>query len=85
MGKLTAGRPLEVQVLHIEGCASTPETIGLIKQVAASTDTPIRIGTILVESPEQAQEQRFLGSPTVQVNGLDVDPAARLNTAYGFT
>ena len=78
-------RPLDIKVLYTEGCPATPETIELIEDVAAGMDTPIRMERILVESPEQALEQEFLGSPTVQVNGLDVDPAARKNTAYGFT
>lgn len=77
-------RPLDIIVLYTEGCPATAETIRLIEDVAASTDTPIQLERILVKSPEQALEQRFMGSPTVQVNGLDVDPAARRNSAYGF-
>jgi hypothetical protein len=26
-----------------------------------------------------------LGSPTVQVNGLDIDPSARTSSSYGLT
>ena len=85
MKKLSDSRALVVTVQHTEGCPGTPTTIELIEQVAAGTSTPIHLELTLVETPEQALEQRFLGSPTIQVNGLDVDPAARKNTAYGFT
>ena len=77
--------PLEIKVLYTEGCPGTPGTIELVEDVAAGMGTAIRMEQILVESPEHAMEHKFLGSPTVQVNGLDVDPAARKNTAYGFT
>jgi hypothetical protein len=45
----------------------------------------IRLRKALVDSAEQADETRFLGSPTVQVNGLDIDPAARKSGSYGLT
>ena len=74
-----------VSVLYTAGCPATPETLELIEEVAACTRTPIKLEKILVQTPEQALYFKFLGSPTVQVNGIDVDPAARSNTAYGFT
>ena len=77
-------RPLNVRVLYTNECPATPETIELVEEIASSTGTRIQLEVIPVESPEQALELRFLGSPTVQVNGLDVDPAARQNTAFGF-
>jgi len=78
-------QPLAIKVLHTEGCTATPETLELIEEVAGRTGTPIDVERILIESPEQALELKFLGSPTVLVNGLDVDPAAREHGAYGFT
>lgn len=44
----------------------------------------IRLRKMVVQSPEQASELKFLGSPTAQVNGLDIDPAARDNPNYGL-
>jgi hypothetical protein len=44
----------------------------------------IDLKIVPVESQEQAQQWKFLGSPTVQVNGLDIEPSARSATAFGF-
>jgi hypothetical protein len=85
METLGGSQPLEIKVLYTAGCPGTPRTIQLIEEVVEGMGMSVRLEQILVESPEQAMEQRFLGSPTVQVNGLDVDPSARQNTAYGFT
>jgi hypothetical protein len=46
---------------------------------------PIQLDQVLVTTQDQADELRFLGSPTVQINGQEVDPAARTATAFGFT
>ncbi len=37
-----------------------------------------------VTDPGSAAALRFLGSPTVRVNGTDVEPAARTATLFGL-
>ena len=39
---------------------------------------------IEVHDHEDAVARRFLGSPTIQVNGQDVEPDARSRRDYGF-
>lgn len=76
---------VDVRILYTEGCANTPRTVQRIRDVAQSLGIPVKIGKVLVTTQQQADELRFLGSPTVQVNGQDMDPAARAATAFGFT
>jgi hypothetical protein len=75
---------VDVRVLYTEGCSATPATVELINSVAAEMEIQISLRSIRVERPEQACGLQFLGSPTVQVNGLDIDPAARKDVDYGF-
>ncbi len=75
---------IDITVLYTEGCAATPATIELIRQVTEEKGIPFRLQEILVASPDQALQLEFLGSPTVQINGLDIEPSARSSTAYGF-
>ena len=37
-----------------------------------------------VETPEEAEAERFLGSPTLRINGEDVDPAAGQRADFGM-
>jgi hypothetical protein len=53
--------------------------------VAQDLGIAIEIRKVLVTTQDQADELRFLGSPTVQVNGQDIDPAARTASSFGFT
>ena len=39
----------------------------------------------IVKTPEDAVVQRHIGSPTVQINGLDIDPGAREIKQFGVT
>ena len=43
------------------------------------------IERIEIKTDSDVETHKFIGSPAVRINGLDVDPAARLVTQYGFT
>jgi hypothetical protein len=66
-------------------CPSTPPTMRLVEEVARALDIPIALEPVLVETSEQAQQLKFLGSPTVQVEGLDIEPEARTSRDFGLT
>lgn len=78
-------RAIDVNIFYMNGCEATPPTIELVRAIAAEMGIHARVKTVLVESPEQAIQLRFLGSPTVQVDGLDIEPLARTSSSYGFT
>jgi len=66
------------------GEAQTQKTIKLIEECIFESGSQVQIRKILVSSQEEANEWRFLGSPTVQINGIDIDPAVRDANVYGF-
>ena len=76
---------LDVHVLYTTGCASTPDTVQRIRDIARDLGIDVRVTRTLVTTQSQAEQLCFLGSPTVQINGLDIDPAARRTNAFGFT
>ena len=39
---------------------------------------------VIITNPKMAESFRFLGSPTVLVNGMDVEPSARNSDQIGF-
>jgi hypothetical protein len=85
MGKFTRQKkPMRVVVLHNEGCPSTPKTIEWIETCAAEMGIEIVFQKILVTTPAEANKWRFLGSPTIQVNGMDIDPSVRDAKVFGF-
>lgn len=42
------------------------------------------IKDLLIQSVEEALATRFPGSPTVRVEGVDVDPGIRLKSDFGM-
>lgn len=74
-----------VRILHLAGCKATPPTISIIEKVASELGLNITIEEIAISSQEEAIRLRHIGSPTVQVNGVDIDPSARDAAQFGMT
>lgn len=63
-----------IQLLHTESCHSYQEALVEIKEALEELDLQAEVEVIPVDSPEKAQAYKFLGSPTVKINGLDLEP-----------
>jgi len=53
--------------------------------VAAEIGLEINLEHVIVKTREDAFLQRHIGSPTVQINGRDIDPGAREINQFGIT
>ena len=66
---------MKVELLFWAGCPSHPEARELLEQALrdARVDTEIELRE--VRTHEEAETLRFPGSPTIRIDGRDVDPA----------
>ncbi len=76
---------MNVKVVSLEKCGSTPPTIALVKEVAREMGVEINFEHIKVKTREDAFTHGHIGSPTVFVNGLDIEPGAREHKQFGVT
>ena len=65
-----------VEILYFEGCPNHEAARVLVERVAAELHVEAEIDVVEVADADAATELRFLGSPTVRVNGRDVEPGA---------
>jgi len=65
-----------VQILYFEGCPNHEPTRALVERIAAELRVEPEIHALEVPDADAAMQLRFLGSPTVRVNGRDVEPGA---------
>ena len=76
---------MRIEVLYCDGCSNHAPRVERVKQITADLSVQERIEEIEVTSLDQAQQLRFLGSPTVRVNGVDIDPSVRQRITYGLS
>jgi hypothetical protein len=64
-----------VEFLYWEGCPSHPEARELLEEVLQARGADVAVNVREVRTQEEARELAFPGSPTIRVDGRDVDPA----------
>lgn len=76
----------QIDILYFAACPGWRAAEERVRQVLleAGLDGAVSVRMVPVETEEDAQALRFVGSPTVRVDGEDVDPAADQRTSFGF-
>jgi hypothetical protein len=67
--------PDTIEFLYVSDCPSHPEALALLEDVLAAHGVERAIEVHEVCSDEEAQALSFPGSPTIRIDGRDVDPA----------
>ena len=76
--------PVRVQVLARKDCENRAMAVNVVERVAAEMGIPVAVEEIDVTSEAQAKKRRFLGSPSIRVDGLDVEPGTNGSTDFTF-
>jgi hypothetical protein len=77
-------RPL-VEIFYFAGCPNYECARRMVESAAAELGLEPPVELVEVESPERASALRFLGSPTVRINGRDVEPGADEREDFAFS
>lgn len=65
---------MKIEVLYIPGCPHYQPTVERVRNVLASESVPNEVLEVPVKTEAEAQLLEFPGSPTVRVNGRDIEP-----------
>ena len=76
---------MKVEILYFSGCPNHPPAVDRVREVLTQEGAPAQMIEVEVNDAATAQRMGFLGSPTIRVNGLDVEPSARTADAFGLT
>ena len=71
-----------VEVLTFEGCPHAGPALELVKRVLADSGLGATVRRVDVPDADAAAAQRFLGSPTIRVNGRDIEPGVTDRDQY---
>jgi hypothetical protein len=77
-------RPL-VEILYFDGCPNHEPALALVERVDRELGTDAEVRLVNVPDQATAERLRFLGSPTIRVDGVDVDPDAERRTDHALS
>jgi hypothetical protein len=73
-----------IELLYIDGCPNHERLHDRVRELVRDGALPVIIEPVLIASDDEARELRFLGSPSLRVDGLDVEPGAGERTDFGL-
>ena len=80
----TIAGPVRIQFLYEPECSSKETSLARLREVASEEGHAGTIEVIEVSTDEAAIAHRFPGSPTIRVDGRDIDPLEG-STRYALT
>jgi hypothetical protein len=79
---------MKIEVLYFEGCPNHAPALDRLKtvlrQAGLAEVSEIEVSEIEVTDESAAKTLNFFGSPTIRVNGLDIEPDSRSIRDTGF-
>src|SRR5712671_7954522 len=75
---------MTIEIFYFEGCPNHKPTSERVRAVILEEGIAADLNEIEVPDEAAAAKVGFLGSPTIRVNGIDIEPASRNLKKSGF-
>lgn len=77
-------KPVSIEILYFDGCPNAEDAREMVTDVINQAGVDAQIVMIKVETNADAREKHFIGSPSIRVEGKDVDTAGGENQQYSM-
>ena len=75
---------MKIEVLYVPNCPNHAVALERLREILAGESLEAHLNEVLVSSAEMAQSVRFPGSPTIRVNGRDIEPQEEEIATFGL-
>jgi copper chaperone CopZ len=75
---------MKIEILYFDGCPNHKPAVELVSEMLREEGISASVSEVNVPDEPTARAVGFLGSPSIRVEGLDVEPAARSSREYGI-
>ena len=75
---------MKVELYYFDDCPSYFKAIENVREALRLEGLPEDVTLVEVLSGQDAQEKRLIGSPTIRIDGVDVEGPAAEEQGYGF-
>lgn len=77
-------REMKIELLYFDGCPSYRQALQNLEEVLAEEGIRATVELVKVSTPEEAEARRFLGSPTIQIDGVDLEGPEAVGSGIGL-
>jgi Domain of unknown function (DUF2703) len=76
---------MKIELLYFEGCPNHIPAMEILRETLKSLGRRDGIHEIEVRTQAEAEAIRFVGSPSIRINGSDIEPWARTAKSFGLS
>lgn len=76
---------MKVELLYFEGCPNHIPARRMLRETLDGLQREDEIHEVKVRSQAEAEATRFVGSPSIRINGSDIEPWANTSNAFGLS
>jgi len=76
---------MKVELLYFDGCPHYEPLLVRLRELIGREGIDAEVELRRVATPEAAERERFLGSPTVRIDSCDVEPDCGDRDDFGLT
>ena len=75
---------MKIEVLYVPNCPNHAVALEQLREILPAESFQAHVNEVLVRDAAMAQILKFPGSPTIRVNGNDVEPQDERTTSFGL-
>jgi protein-disulfide isomerase len=75
---------MKIEVLYVPNCPNHALALERLREILAVESFQKQVSEILVRDAAMAQSLKFPGSPTIRINGKDVEPQSEKAVSFGL-
>lgn len=75
---------MNIDILYMQDCPNYPFAVAMVNELVRELGIDADVQEVLVRGPEEARTLHFLGSPSIQVNWVDIEPGASERTDFSY-
>jgi putative component of toxin-antitoxin plasmid stabilization module len=75
---------MTIELLYFDGCPNYERFLPHLRELLERAGIAQKMRRREVSSPQDAIAERFLGSPTLRIDGVDVEPGAEVRIDFGL-
>ncbi len=76
---------MKIELLYFSGCPHHRPTRELIDSTLSELGLDAEVEEVEVRDQREAERHQFLGSPSIRVDGADIEPGAESRTEYALS
>ncbi len=75
---------MKIEVLYVPDCPNHAVALERLREILAGESLEAHLNEVLVSSAAMAHLLKFPGSPTIRINGRDIEPQEEETASFGM-